>query len=249
MLDFSDKVVVLTGGNGGIGAATGDLFLKRGAKVVSTDISFPSVDLSEIDFRKNLVSVGLDVTNSNEVAQIMDRIIEECGGIDVVVNGAGILTTKPILEIDEGQFDRVLAINLKGTFFVCQSALKHMIKRRTGSIVNISSLSGKIGGIIAGADYSASKAAVICLTKSFAKAGAPYSVRVNSIAPGGINTSMVDQYYEKFPESIKDSIAEHPFKRLGEPIEVANTILFLTSEESSYITGACIDVNGGYLMD
>lgn len=107
----------------------------------------------------------------------------------------------------------------------------------------------KIGGVMAGADYSASKAAVICLTKSLAKAGAPHGIRANSIAPAGINTPMVDQYHKKFPDKVKESIASKPLGRFGEAIEVAHTILFLASEEASYITGACVDVNGGMLMD
>jgi 3-oxoacyl-[acyl-carrier protein] reductase len=114
--------------------------------------------------------------------------------------------------------------------------------------VNIGSTSGITGGALAGADYSASKAAVICLTKSFAKAGAPYGIRVNSIAPGGINTPMSEIYYEKFPEAMKHYIDAHPMKRWGEPVEVASAIVFLASDEASYMTGTCMHVNGGSLM-
>jgi len=125
-----------------------------------------------------------------------------------------------------------------------------MIERKSGCIVNLSSVSGKIGGVMAGADYSASKAAVICLTKSLAKAGAPYGIRVNSLAPAGIHTPMLEHYHANYPEeALKKSIESKPMKRFGEAIEVANTIVFLASEEASYITGACVDVNGGMLMD
>jgi 3-oxoacyl-[acyl-carrier protein] reductase len=111
-------------------------------------------------------------------------------------------------------------------------------------------MSGKIGGVMAGADYSVSKAAVICLTKSLTKAGAPYGIRVNSLAPAGIHTPMLDHYHASYPQEVlKKSIESKPLKRFGEAIEVANTIVFLASAEASYITGACIDVNGGMLMD
>lgn len=249
MLDFNGKVVFLTGGNSGIGATTADLFVKRGAKVIITDIAFPASEPGKIRFEENPVKIDMDVSDSKKVTEVIDLTVEKCDRLDVVVNSAGVLTTNPILEITEEDWDKVFSVNLKGTFFVCQSALRHMIKMKTGCIVNISSVSGKIGGIMAGADYSASKAAVICLTKSLAKAGAPYGIRANSIAPAAINTPMINQYYEKFPEQVKESIAAKPLKRFGEPIEVANTILFLASDEASYITGECVDINGGMLMD
>lgn len=249
MLNFDGKVVFITGGKSGIGAATADLFIKQGAKVISSDIAFSTHNPEEIDFGQNPVRVQLDVASSKQVTEIVQLMVEKCGQLDVVVNSAGILTTTPILEITEEDWDRVLAINLKGTFFVCQAALKHMIARKSGCIVNLSSVSGKIGGVMAGADYSATKAAVICLTKSLAKAGAPYGIRVNSIAPAGIHTPMLDHYHAKYPQEVlKKSIDSKPLKRFGEAIEVANTIVFLAADEASYITGACVDVNGGMLM-
>lgn len=250
MLNFDGKVVFITGGKSGIGATTADLFIKQGAKVISTDIAFSANNPEEIDFGQNPVRVQLDVANSKQVKEIVKLMVEKYVQLDVVVNSAGILTTTPILEITEEEWDKVFAINLKGTFFVCQAALKHMIERKSGCIVNLSSVSGKIGGVMAGADYSASKAAVICLTKSLAKAGAPYGIRVNSLAPAGIHTPMLEHYYANYPEEVlKKSIESKPIKRFGEAIEVANTIVFLASEEASYITGACVDVNGGMLMD
>ena len=250
MLNFDGKVVLITGGNSGIGATAVDLFVKQGAKVISADITFPAGDPQEINFGRNPVEVQLDVTNSTQVKVIVDLTVEKCNQLDAVVNSAGIVTTTPILDITEEEWDKVFAINLKGTLFVCQAALKHMIERKSGSIVNLSSVSGKVGGVMAGADYSASKAAVICLTKSLAKAGAPYGVRANSIAPAAIHTPMLENYYACYPEEVlKKSIESKPLKRFGEAIEVANTILFLASDEASYITGACMDVNGGMLMD
>ena len=248
MLDFNGKVVFITGANCGIGAATVARFLERGARVMGADITYPSVEPGKINFEENPIKIHLDVKNAKKVTGAINLVAEKYGRIDVAVNAAGILRLYPILEQKEEDWDEVMAVNVKGVLFVCQAVMKVMMKQKSGSIVNIGSTSGITGGALAGADYSASKAAVICLTKSFAKAGAPYGIRVNSIAPGGINTPMSEIYYEKFPEAMKRYIAAHPMKRWGEPGEVASAIVFLASEEASYMTGTCMHVNGGSLM-
>jgi 3-oxoacyl-[acyl-carrier protein] reductase len=248
MLDFNGKVVFITGANCGIGAATVARFLERGAKVMGADITYPSVEPGKINFEENPIKIHLDVKNAKKVTEAINLVAEKYGRIDVAVNAAGILRLYPILEQKEEDWDEVMAVNVKGVLFVCQAVMKVMMRQKSGSIVNIGSTSGITGGALAGADYSASKAAVICLTKSFAKAGAPYGIRVNSIAPGGINTPMSEIYYEKFPEAMKRYIAAHPMKRWGEPGEVASAIVFLASEEASYMTGTCMHVNGGSLM-
>ena len=248
MLDFNGKVVFITGANCGIGAATVARFLERGAKVMGADITYPSVEPGKINFKENPIKIHLDVKNAKKVTGAINLVAEKYGRIDVAVNAAGILRLYPILEQKEEDWDEVMAVNVKGVLFVCQAVMKVMMRQKSGSIVNIGSTSGITGGALAGADYSASKAAVICLTKSFAKAGAPYGIRVNSIAPGGINTPMSEIYYEKFPEAMKRYIAAHPMKRWGEPGEVASAIVFLASKEASYMTGTCMHVNGGSLM-
>ena len=128
-------------------------------------------------------------------------------------------------------------------------ALKRMIQQGSGCFVNFASISGKVGGVLAGADYSASKAAVICLTKSLAKVGAPHGIRANSVAPGATYSPMLDLYYQDHAEEMKGFEKNHPLGRFGRPEEVAGTVLFLASEQASYITGACLDINGGSLMD
>jgi 3-oxoacyl-[acyl-carrier protein] reductase len=248
MLDFNGKVVFVTGANSGIGAATVTRFLESGAKVVGADIAYPSVEISKINSEENPVKIHLDIKKAKDVTQVINLVAETYGRLNVAVNAAGILRLYPILEQKEEDWDEVMAVNVKGVLFVCQAAMKVMMKQNSGSIVNIGSTSGITGGALAGADYSASKAAVICLTKSFAKAGAPYGIRVNSIAPGGINTPMSEIYYEKFPEAMKRYVATHPMKRWGEPGEVASAIVFLASDEASYMTGTCMHVNGGSLM-
>lgn len=179
MLDFTDKVVFITGAAGEIGTRTAELFLHRGARVISTDRSFPPPDGGCLDFTVNPVRIALDVSDRRSVQKLIASVVEQCGRIDVVVNAAGILNLKPFLEITEEEWDRTFAVNVKGLFFICQEALKPMIARQSGCFVNFASISGKVGGVLAGADYSASKAAVICLTKSLAKAGAPYGIRAN----------------------------------------------------------------------
>jgi 3-oxoacyl-[acyl-carrier protein] reductase len=248
MLDFSGKVVFLTGGGGEIGARTSELFLRRGAKVVTTDIDFPVLDGS-VDFEANPVKIALDVTDRKRVEAIIAATVENCGRLDVVVNAAGILNIKPFLEISEQEWERTFAVNVKGMFFVCQEALKRMIEQKAGCFVNFASISGKVGGVLAGADYSASKAAVICLTKSLAKVGAPHGIRANSVAPGAVYSPMLDSYYQDHAEEMRGFEQNHPLGRFGRAEEVANTVLFLASDQASYITGSCLDINGGTLMD
>ena len=147
MLDFSGKVVLLTGSGGEIGAKTEELFIRHGAKVVSTDIDFPPLD-DLIDFAANPVKIALDVTNKQKVGELVSRTVEDCGRIDIVVNAAGILNIKPFLEISEQDWDRTFAVNAKGMFFVCQEALKRMIEQKGGCFVNFASISGKVVGVL-----------------------------------------------------------------------------------------------------
>ena len=248
LLDFSEKVVILTGGAGEIGARTAELFLRQGAKVFSTDVGF-SASIDSADFTANPVTFVLDVTDMSRVETAMAAVEQNCGRIDIVVNAAGVLNVKPFLEISEQEWERTFAVNVKGMFFVCQQALKRMIRQGSGCFVNFASISGKVGGVLAGADYSASKAAVICLTKSLAKAGAPYGIRANSVAPGAITSPMLDLYYRDHAGEMKGFEKNHPMGRFGRAEEVAATVMFLASEQASYITGACVDINGGTLMD
>lgn len=249
MAGFDGKVVLLTGGAGEIGAKTEELFLSQGARVVSGDLPFPPLGDERLDPEANLLRVRLDVTSEREVQRVVDFTVRACGGLDVVVNAAGILNIKPFLEITAAEWRRTFAVNVEGMFLVCQAALRHMIALRHGCFVNFASISGKVGGVLAGADYSASKAAVICLTKSLAKVGAPYGIRANSVAPGATRSPMLDRYYVEHAEEMRRSESSHPMGRWGRPEEVAAAVAFLASDQASYITGACLDINGGSLMD
>lgn len=249
MLSFKEKVVMITGAAGGIGKVTTDLFLQQGAKVIKCDYEYKVMDYKSIDFSRNPVEIHLDVTKKTNVIGTVDTIVDVFGKLDIVVNLAGILRSKPYMEVTEEEWDQMFAINLKGQFFVTQAALKYMIPKKSGVFVNMSSISGKVGGVMASVDYSASKAGVISMTKSLAKFGAEYGIRANSLAPSGTETSMIDTYRKVWGEEyVKDKGDDSPLGRYAEPVEVANVILFLASDEASYITGSCIDVNGGKLM-
>ena len=155
MLNFDRKVVFITGGGSGIGATTTDLFLKKGAKVISSDISFPTGELRDVNFDLNPVKIALDVRNPGQVSRVINIMVERCKSLDIVVNSAGMMKQTPVLEIEEEEWDDIMAVNAKGTLFVCQVALGFMMKQKMGSIVNIASEAGQTGGELAGAHYSA----------------------------------------------------------------------------------------------
>ncbi len=216
--------------------------------MVALDRAFPGSPARGIDFSRNPVEIGLDVRDRSGVLAAVETVAQRCGRIDVAVNAAGVLSVAPVLEIDESGWDEVMDVNLKGTFLICQAVMRQMQKQRKGAIVNVASISGQSGGALAGADYSASKAGVLCLTKSLAAAGAPYGVRVNAVAPGMVNTAMPEPYYRLYPEAMEEYRRRHPLGRWAEPSEIAFPIVFLASDGASYITGACLNVNGGSLM-
>jgi 3-oxoacyl-[acyl-carrier protein] reductase len=167
------------------------------------------------------------------------------GGVDVLVNAAGIFQSGPIDDLTAGDWDRMMAVNLKGVFLCSQAALRHMKARRTGAIVSIASLAGQVGGIHAGAHYATSKAGVISLTKSLAKNAGPFGIRVNCVNPGVIETAMTRDW----PDAVRAGIvASTPLGRVGQAVEVARVIVFLSSEAASFIHGAHIDINGGVHM-
>ena len=195
---------------------------------------------------KNVQSLILkaDVTDAQAIQDLVEKAIEKFGKIDVLVNNAGITKDNLLIRMPEEDFDKVININLKGTYIVTKQVTKYMMKKRSGSIINLSSVVGVVGN--AGqANYSASKAGIIGFTKSIAKELASRNIRVNAVAPGFINTDMT----ESLKEEVKNNIYEQiPLKRMGNPREVANLIYFLGTEESSYITGQVINIDGGMVM-
>lgn len=240
---FKEHVVIITGAASGIGRACSLLFAKKGANVIAVDLNIERLEKTVMEINKlngNAISIQANIIDKNDINKIVSTVIEKYGKIDALVNCAGICQIRNVEDITEEEWERMMSINLKGTFFLSQSVLKVMKKFRKGKIVNMGSIAGEIGGILVGANYSSSKAGIICLTKSLAKYAAPYNIYVNSVSPGFIDTEMTKDLGQD-PKSV-------PLGRRGRPEEVAEVILFLCSEASSYITGSNIDVNGGLLM-
>jgi 3-oxoacyl-[acyl-carrier protein] reductase len=248
-MKLKEKVAVITGGGKGIGKAVALLFAKEGAQVVVADLDLGLAQQTVSEIAQdggNHLALKVNVASSLEVEEMAARVKETYGRIDMLVNCAGICEIVPFIELSEAAWDRMLDVNLKGTFLCSQAAMKMMMEARSGSIVSISSLAGKVGGIAVGAHYAASKAGVMCLTMSMAKFGAPYGIRVNAVAPGPIATDMTAGWPEATKAAITKSI---PLGRMGEAEEVAEAILYLCSPAAAFITGETLNINGGILMD
>ena len=247
MMDLEGKVALITGGAQGIGKVTSLLLASKGADVAVSDINIGGAleTAKEIEGlgRKGRAFEG-DVSNPADAERIVAKTVEQLGGIDILVNNAGITRDKLLLRMTEEDWDAVLDVNLKGTFNCTKAAVKHMIKYKSGRIVNIASVVGEMGN--AGqANYAASKAGIIGLTKAIAREYAQRGINVNAIAPGYVETPMTEALPEKVKEDLRGQI---PMARLGTPSDVANAVFFLVSDASSYITGQVLNVNGGIYM-
>ncbi|MBH0778030.1 3-oxoacyl-ACP reductase FabG [Nocardia bovistercoris] len=236
------RVAVVTGAAQGIGLAIATTFLREGARVVVGDLN-PDAAAAALDTDK-VRAVRCDVTRAEDVSALFDTALTEFGGVDIMVNNAGITRDASMRKMTEDDFDQVISVHLKGTWHGTRLAADIMREQNRGSIVNISSLSGKVG--MAGqTNYSAAKAGIVGLTKAAAKEVARFNVRVNAIQPGLIRSPMTTA----MPEKVWDQkMAEIPMSRAGEPEEVAGVALFLASDLSSYMTGTTLEVTGGRFM-
>jgi 3-oxoacyl-[acyl-carrier protein] reductase len=246
-LELKDRVALVTGGAQGIGKAVALLLAKNGADIAVSDVNLQKAEETAGEIQslgRKAMAIKADVSSSEDVERMVQAIMERFGRIDILVNNAGIARDKLILRMTEEDWDAVLNVNLKGTFHCTRTVIRHMSKQRYGKIVNIASVVGEMGN--AGqANYAASKAGVIGLTKTVAREFAQRGINVNAIAPGYIATPMTDALPEKAKEELQRMI---PMERLGKPEDVAEAVLFLVSEASSYITGQVINVNGGIYM-
>ncbi len=242
---LKDKVAVITGGAQGIGKAVAVAMASQGANLVLSDVNEQAVQATaaEIAKAKNIQALGVkgNVVQISECEKLVEAAIDKFGRIDILVNNAGITKDNLLMRMSDDEWDAVIAVNLKGVFNCTKAAIRPMMKARTGRIINIASVVGLMGN--AGqANYSASKGGVISLTKTCAREFSSRNILVNAIAPGFIRTKMTDVLAEDQKKKLLEII---PLGRLGEPEDVANAAVFLASDESSYITGHVISVNGG----
>jgi 3-oxoacyl-[acyl-carrier-protein] reductase len=242
------KVVFVTGGSRGIGKAIALKYAQNGYNVVINYVSDKTnVEELQKEFTKLNVECLIekaDVSKSEEVEKIVKKAIEKFNKIDVLVNNAGITRDGLLMRMKEEDFDKVIEINLKGTFLITKSVIPYMLKKRDGKIINLASVVG-VTGNAGQCNYSASKAGIIGFTKSIAKELASRNIRANAIAPGFIDTDMTSILSDEVKDSINVQI---PMKRMGTTQEIANVAYFLGCEESSYITGQVINIDGGMVM-
>jgi meso-butanediol dehydrogenase/(S,S)-butanediol dehydrogenase/diacetyl reductase len=253
------KIAIVTGAGRGIGRAIALALAKEGADVVVSDINQKEAKqvAKEIeDLGHASLAVKTDVTSKNDVDDLMKKTIEKFSSLDIMVSNAGVSSMENVIDMSEEKWDFNMDINLKGTFLVTQAATRHMITQQRGKIICTASMAGK-GGVATQAHYNASKHGVIAYVKSLAQELAPYGITVNSICPGSIKTSMQDrevQWSAKIrgagatPESIREEMANFtPLGRIGHPDDVAKVVIFLASDDATFMTGQAINVTGGQI--
>ncbi len=240
---LTGRTAVVTGGAQGLGFAIAQRFIAEGARVVLGDVDIDATQAAAQRLGGDDVARAMrcDVTRSDEVDALVAAAVDGFGGLDIMVNNAGITRDATMRKMTEDQFDQVISVHLKGTWNGLRAAAAVMRENKSGAIVNMSSISGKVG-MVGQTNYSAAKAGIVGMTKAAAKELAYLGVRVNAIQPGLIRSAMT----EAMPQHIWDSkVAEVPMGRAGEPDEVANVALFLASGLSSYMTGTVLEVTGG----
>ena len=247
-MKLKDQVAVITGAAQGIGRAIAEAFAKEGAKIVVSDINaeLAKITAQEINQKYGVETLSVDGNTAvpADCEKLMQQTLDKFSKINILVNNAGITRDNLILRMSESEWDSVISVNLKGVFNCIKAVSKPMVKQRSGRIINIASVVGLMGN--AGqANYSASKGGVIALTKSSAREFASRNILVNAIAPGFIRTAMTDSLSEEAKKKLSEQI---PLQRLGEPEDVAKVAVFLASDDSSYITGHIVSVNGGMYM-
>jgi 3-oxoacyl-[acyl-carrier protein] reductase len=247
---FEEKVAIVTGGGQGIGKAVARGLASEGASVVISDINseiaHKTAEEVEESYQAKALAVKTDVKKRDDIHNLVAFAESEFGRIDILFNSAGICKRIDIQDISEEVWDEMIDINLRGVFLCSQAVMPIMKRQQQGRILNMASLAGKVGGIAVGAHYSASKAGVICLTKSFARALGPHGVTVNALAPGPVDTAMIQDWP---PEVREDMARQSPLGRIAQTEDIVEPALFLLSDAARHITGATLDINGGILMD
>lgn len=251
MFSLHDRVAIITGAKQGMGRTHALALASQGAKVVLTDRTPQDCDAVANEIATlggEVLCLGMDVSSQEQIDAAFDAVLDRFQRIDILVNNAGIFKPKPALELTEQEWDETITINLKGQFLCAQRAAKEMKKRMWGRIINISSIaSGQVGvGFAGAAHYTASKGGILGMTETLATEWASLGITVNAIAPGAIHTPMADS--TTMPKDVLNSLLAHiPLHRMGKPEEVSAAVVFLASEEASYVTGSTLYVDGGWL--
>ncbi len=246
---FEGKVALVTGAARGIGKAIALTLARGGANVVVTDVDQEGAQRVAQEIQglgRKAQAIQADVSQREAVQQLVSEAVSLFGRIDILVNNAGIIRRGTFLDHKPEEWNKVLSVNLGGTFNCAQEVAPLMIKQGGGKIINISSVVGKMGDIASAPSYGTSKGAINTFTKSLARELAPHGINVNAVAPHAIETEMSQEWSEEKRRQIVEAI---PLKRLGQPEEVAEVVAFLVSDGAGFITGQILDVNGGYLMD
>ncbi len=248
MLNFSGKVALITGGGRGIGRAIGEVLAGQGADLILADRSMDYTEQTAQEIAaatgRKVVALPVDVSDFKSANEMVEKALAAFGRIDILVNNAGITRDKLVMRMDEADWDAVIDVNLKGAFNCAKAVIRSMMKQRSGRIINISSVSGQAGQI-GQANYSASKAGLIGLTKALARELASRTVTVNAVAPGFVPTTLTND----LPEELKDQMMKiTPLGRMAKPEEIAYAVAFLASDEAAYITGQVLAVDGGMFM-
>jgi len=245
---MKDRVAIVTGAARGIGAATAQVIAQKGAKVAVTDIDVELLEQVVATIKQaggEATAFLCDVSRPEQTDQLVNDVVATYGKVDILVNNAGICPRIPVDEMTEEMFDRMFNINLKPVFFLTRAAANVMKPYKWGRVVNISSTGGRIGAVHNSTVYSGTKGGMLAMTKSLARHYAPYNILINAIAPGAVDTRM---FANVAAEARDEYVETVPLRRFAQPIEIAQSIVHLCSEETTWVTGATLDVNGGVVM-
>jgi NAD(P)-dependent dehydrogenase (short-subunit alcohol dehydrogenase family) len=247
MFDVRGRRAIVTGGGQGIGRTIASTLVRHGAHVAILDRDGALAEAAAAEFGGGSLGLMVDVADLQASQLALGRLIAEWGRVDVLVNNAAVLSTAPFQQLDPAEWDRVMAVNLRGVYGTCRAVVDVMVRQAYGRIINIASVAAKRGGgLLGSAAYATSKAGVIGLTKALARELAPHGVTVNAICPGPVQTPMTDGMSSAQRARVLDSV---PLGRFARPEEIAAAVVYLSSDEAAFVTGEVMDIDGGLTMD